>query len=171
MLISRAHGIARRPDTSTPICPLLPSLCLLGSNGLPSAARSLSRPLTTGPIALTDLIGEPMILFRRDTPFGTMVAQACQQANVELESIVDVTRADQALALVKAPTRTRDCRRVRGARSGFDHPSADRGTRTGLDLCLFEVLPALSQHGAPDACGLPAGATYEPAYQQRSLPA
>jgi hypothetical protein len=50
---------------------------------------------------LTDLIGEPMILFRRDIPFGTMVAQACQQANVELESIVDVTRADQALALVK----------------------------------------------------------------------
>jgi DNA-binding transcriptional LysR family regulator len=42
-----------------------------------------------------------MILFRRDIPFGTMIAQACQQANVELESIVDVTRADQALALVK----------------------------------------------------------------------
>jgi DNA-binding transcriptional LysR family regulator len=54
-----------------------------------------------GQIALADLVGEPMILFRRDIPFGTMVARACQQANVELESIVDVTRADQALALVK----------------------------------------------------------------------
>jgi DNA-binding transcriptional LysR family regulator len=54
-----------------------------------------------GHIALADLVGEPMILFRRDIPFGTMVARACQQANVELESIVDVTRADQALALVK----------------------------------------------------------------------
>jgi DNA-binding transcriptional LysR family regulator len=47
------------------------------------------------------LIGEPMILFRRDIPFGTMIARACQQANVELQSVVDVTRADQALALVK----------------------------------------------------------------------
>jgi DNA-binding transcriptional LysR family regulator len=54
-----------------------------------------------GPIGLADLIGEPMILFRRDIPFGTMIARACQQANVELESVVDVTRADQALALVK----------------------------------------------------------------------
>lgn len=54
-----------------------------------------------GPIALADLVGEPMILFRRDIPFGTMIARACQQANVELESVVDVTRADQALALVK----------------------------------------------------------------------
>jgi DNA-binding transcriptional LysR family regulator len=52
-------------------------------------------------IALADLVGEPMILFRRDIPFGTMVARASQQANAELESIVDVTRADQALALVK----------------------------------------------------------------------
>ena len=52
-------------------------------------------------IALADLVGEPMILFRRDIPFGTMIAQACQQANVELESIVDVTRADQAMALVR----------------------------------------------------------------------
>jgi DNA-binding transcriptional LysR family regulator len=53
------------------------------------------------PIALADLVGEPMILFRRDIPFGTMIARACQQASVELESVVDVTRADQALALVK----------------------------------------------------------------------
>lgn len=53
------------------------------------------------PIALGELIGEPMVLFRRDIPFGTMIARACQQANVELESVVDVTRADQALALVK----------------------------------------------------------------------
>ncbi|MFM0295989.1 MULTISPECIES: LysR family transcriptional regulator [Paraburkholderia] len=53
------------------------------------------------PIAPSELIGEPMVLFRRDIPFGTMIARACQQANVELESVVDVTRADQALALVK----------------------------------------------------------------------
>ncbi|MFL9961123.1 LysR family transcriptional regulator [Paraburkholderia sediminicola] len=52
-------------------------------------------------IALADLVDEPMILFRRDIPFGTMIVQACQQANVELQSIVDVTRADQAMALVK----------------------------------------------------------------------
>ena len=54
-----------------------------------------------GRIALADLVDEPMILFRRDIPFGTMVARACQQADVELQSVVDVTRADQALALVK----------------------------------------------------------------------
>ena len=52
-------------------------------------------------IALADLTGEPMILFRRDIPFGTMIARACQQADVELTSVVDVTRADQALALVR----------------------------------------------------------------------
>ncbi|MFM0549583.1 LysR family transcriptional regulator [Paraburkholderia sediminicola] len=61
----------------------------------------LHRLAAPEPIALADLIGEPMILFRRDIPFGTMIARACQQANVELQSVVDVTRADQALALVK----------------------------------------------------------------------
>jgi DNA-binding transcriptional LysR family regulator len=52
-------------------------------------------------IALADLTDEPMILFRRDIPFGTMVVRACQQADVDLTSVVDVTRADQALALVR----------------------------------------------------------------------
>jgi len=115
---------------------------------------------------LTDLIGERMILFRRDIPFGTMAAQACQQANVELESIVDVTRADQALALVKG-------------RLGLE--IVDEFAAHAQDLIIrplieevepvstfvYSKFPALSQHGAPDACGLPAGATYEPAYHQR----
>ena len=52
-------------------------------------------------IALADLATEPMILFRRDIPFGTVIVRACQQADVELTSVVDVTRADQALALVQ----------------------------------------------------------------------
>ncbi|MEM5368354.1 LysR substrate-binding domain-containing protein [Paraburkholderia azotifigens] len=52
-------------------------------------------------ISLADLKHEPMILFRRDIPFGTMIVRACQQADVELTSVVDVTRADQALALVR----------------------------------------------------------------------
>lgn len=52
-------------------------------------------------IALADLRSEPMILFRRDIPFGTVIVSACQQADVELTSVVDVTRADQALALVQ----------------------------------------------------------------------
>jgi DNA-binding transcriptional LysR family regulator len=52
-------------------------------------------------IALADLKTEPMILFRRDIPFGTAIVRACQQAAVELTSVVDVTRADQALALVQ----------------------------------------------------------------------
>ena len=52
-------------------------------------------------IALADLEAEPMILFRRDIPFGTVIVRACQQADVELTSVVDVTRADQALALVR----------------------------------------------------------------------
>lgn len=52
-------------------------------------------------IALADLRSEPMILFRRDIPFGTVIVRACQQADVELTSVVDVTRADQALALVQ----------------------------------------------------------------------
>lgn len=53
-------------------------------------------------IALADLKSEPMILFRRDIPFGTVIVRACQQAEVELTSVVDVTRADQALALVQS---------------------------------------------------------------------
>ncbi|MFM0055471.1 LysR family transcriptional regulator [Paraburkholderia phytofirmans] len=61
----------------------------------------LHRLASHEPIALAELVGEPMVLFRRDIPFGTMIARACQQANVELQSVVDVTRADQALALVK----------------------------------------------------------------------
>ncbi|SMG06662.1 LysR family transcriptional regulator [Paraburkholderia susongensis] len=59
-------------------------------------------PLAQQPrIALADLTSEPMILFRRDIPFGTMVVRACQQVDVDLTSVVDVTRADQALALVR----------------------------------------------------------------------
>jgi DNA-binding transcriptional LysR family regulator len=68
-------------------------VCVLPSNRHPLAAQAS--------IALNDLVGEPMIMFRRDIPFGTMVARACQQANIELGSVVDVTRADQALSLVK----------------------------------------------------------------------
>ncbi|WP_043283858.1 LysR family transcriptional regulator [Paraburkholderia oxyphila] len=51
-------------------------------------------------ISLADLADERMILYRRDIPSGTMIARACQQANVELTSVVDITRAEQALALV-----------------------------------------------------------------------
>lgn len=56
---------------------------------------------TRDSIALADLQSQPMILFRRDIPFGTVIVQACQQADVDLTSVVDVTHADQALALVR----------------------------------------------------------------------
>jgi DNA-binding transcriptional LysR family regulator len=52
-------------------------------------------------VSLADLVSEPVVLFRRDIPFGTVIAQACQQAGVELKSTMDVMRADQALALVE----------------------------------------------------------------------
>ncbi|MEM5377634.1 LysR family transcriptional regulator [Paraburkholderia azotifigens] len=52
-------------------------------------------------VALADLVDEPVVLFKRDIPFGTVIAQACQQAGVELKSTIDVMRADQALALVE----------------------------------------------------------------------
>ena len=52
-------------------------------------------------VSLTDLVREPVVLFKRDIPFGTIIAQACEQAGVELKSTIDVTRADQALALVE----------------------------------------------------------------------
>ncbi|PFH20490.1 MULTISPECIES: LysR family transcriptional regulator [Burkholderia] len=65
-------------------------------------ALPADHPLAARPrIALADLEAEPMILFRRDIPFGTVIARACQQADVELTSVVEVTRADQALALVR----------------------------------------------------------------------
>jgi DNA-binding transcriptional LysR family regulator len=31
-------------------------------------------------VSLVDLVGEPVILFKRDIPFGTMIAQACQHS-------------------------------------------------------------------------------------------
>ncbi|MDE1179031.1 LysR family transcriptional regulator [Paraburkholderia sp.] len=52
-------------------------------------------------VSIIDLVGEPTILFKRDIPFGTMIARACQQVDVELTSTVEITRADQAIALVK----------------------------------------------------------------------
>ncbi|BBQ02108.1 LysR family transcriptional regulator (plasmid) [Burkholderia sp. SFA1] len=52
-------------------------------------------------VSLADLADEPVVLFKRDIPFGTVIAQACQQAGVELKSTIDVMRADQALALVE----------------------------------------------------------------------
>lgn len=52
-------------------------------------------------VSLADLVDESTILFKRDIPFGTLIARACQQADVELKSTVDVTRADQAIALVR----------------------------------------------------------------------
>lgn len=65
-------------------------------------ALPADHPLAARPrIALADLEAEPMILFRRDIPFGTVIVRACQQADVDLTSVVEVTRADQALALVR----------------------------------------------------------------------
>ncbi|MDR5823985.1 LysR substrate-binding domain-containing protein [Caballeronia sp. LZ043] len=52
-------------------------------------------------VSFADLANEPVVLFKRDIPFGTVIAQACQQAGVELRSTIDVMRADQALALVE----------------------------------------------------------------------
>ncbi|WP_244831308.1 MULTISPECIES: LysR family transcriptional regulator [unclassified Caballeronia] len=52
-------------------------------------------------VSLADLVSEPVVLFKRDIPFGTVIAQTCQQAGVELKSTIDVMRADQALALVE----------------------------------------------------------------------
>ena len=52
-------------------------------------------------VSLRDLAKEPVVLFKRDIPFGTVIAQACEQADMELKSTIDVTRADQALALVE----------------------------------------------------------------------
>jgi DNA-binding transcriptional LysR family regulator len=52
-------------------------------------------------VSLKDLVREPVVLFKRDIPFGTVIAQACEQAGVQLKSTIDVTRADQALALVE----------------------------------------------------------------------
>ncbi|MGF6444693.1 DNA-binding transcriptional LysR family regulator [Paraburkholderia youngii] len=52
-------------------------------------------------ISLADLVSEPIVLFKRDIPFGTVIAQACQQAGVDLKSTIDVMRSDQALALVE----------------------------------------------------------------------
>jgi DNA-binding transcriptional LysR family regulator len=51
-------------------------------------------------VSLAELQNENVVLFKRDIPFGTAIAQACQQAGVEIKSTLDVMRADQAMALV-----------------------------------------------------------------------
>ena len=52
-------------------------------------------------VSLSDLVKEPVVLFKRDIPFGAVIAQTCEQAGIELKSAIDVTRADQALSLVE----------------------------------------------------------------------
>ena len=58
---------------------------------MPKGHRLLARES----VSLADLVREPVVPFKRD------IAQACEQAGVELKSTIDVTRADQALALVE----------------------------------------------------------------------
>ena len=42
------------------------------------------------------------MLFKRDIPFGTIIAQAYEKAGVELKSTIDVTRVTRRLHLSRA---------------------------------------------------------------------
>ncbi|MGF6768042.1 DNA-binding transcriptional LysR family regulator [Paraburkholderia sp. GAS199] len=52
-------------------------------------------------LTLEQLAQETMILFRRDIPMGALIDRACQQVGIELKSMLDVSRAEQSIALVK----------------------------------------------------------------------
>lgn len=52
-------------------------------------------------IALAELEGEPLLLYRPDIPFGQLVAEAVERSGAALESFLDFTNAPEAAALVK----------------------------------------------------------------------
>lgn len=53
-------------------------------------------------VTLADLAAYPLVLYSRHIPFGQLVASAFQRAGVEWESAVDIERAENACALVRA---------------------------------------------------------------------
>ena len=52
-------------------------------------------------ISLQQLVDQPLMLFRPDMPFGRLIAQAIERAEVRLGSFLDFTNAPEAVALVK----------------------------------------------------------------------
>lgn len=52
-------------------------------------------------ISLHQLVDQPLMLFRPDMPFGRLIAQAIERAEVRLGSFLDFTNAPEAVALVK----------------------------------------------------------------------
>ena len=52
-------------------------------------------------ISLHQLVDQPLMLFRPDMPFGRLIAQAIERADVRLGSFLDFTNAPEAVALVK----------------------------------------------------------------------
>jgi DNA-binding transcriptional LysR family regulator len=52
-------------------------------------------------ISLQQLVDQPLMLFRPDMPFGRLIAQAIEHAEVRLGSFLDFTNAPEAVALVK----------------------------------------------------------------------
>lgn len=62
-----------------------------------------AHPLATkGVVGLSDIAENPLILYSRHIPFGQLVAGALQRACVEWEAAVDIERAENACALVRA---------------------------------------------------------------------
>lgn len=56
----------------------------------------------TDSVGLAQIAAHPLILYSRHIPFGQLVAGAFQRAGVEWESAVDIERAENACALVRA---------------------------------------------------------------------
>ncbi|WP_213881775.1 LysR family transcriptional regulator [Pseudomonas sp. dw_358] len=52
-------------------------------------------------LSLHDLVGQPLLLFRPDMPFGRLLADAIERENLHLTSLLSFTNATEAVALVK----------------------------------------------------------------------
>lgn len=52
-------------------------------------------------LSLHDLVGQPLLLFRPDMPFGQMLAQEINARGLKLDSLLSFTNANEAVALVK----------------------------------------------------------------------
>jgi DNA-binding transcriptional LysR family regulator len=59
-------------------------------------------PLTTRPsLSLQELVGQPLLLFRPDMPYGKMLAQEFERRGLKMSSVLNFTNANEAVALVK----------------------------------------------------------------------
>lgn len=97
--------LARKVDLAVAVLPLdHPNLRIEPlARGRMVCIAPEGHPLTAqAVVSLAEIARHPQILYSRHIPFGQLVAGAFQQAGVHWDSVVDIERAENACALVRA---------------------------------------------------------------------